>query len=248
MTLLKQPAVLALASLLILSACGARGLVNTRLQQDLGNVPTKVLVAPADLIINEIGFGKEQERVVAWENQASQVFRDTVREMSDKEKRFDVIDFNGLTQPDQDLILQHRALFATMAGQLLQIKEGKVGVWRKSKENFNYTLGEGLRDLQERENIQAVVFVVGKDTVRSTARIIADMVNSIIPGADALSASNAYLVVGLVSMKTGEIMSFDTDVSTRKSLANKDDLKAMANNTLTDYKALLQKIAKPGSL
>ncbi|HEX4855479.1 MAG TPA: hypothetical protein VFV28_01620 [Limnobacter sp.] len=237
---------ISLLGALLTAGCGTRGLVNSRLQQDPTAVPTRILVAPADFIINEIGFGKDQERVVAWENQASRVFEETVQELSDKEGRFKVVDFNSLSQEDRDLILQHRALFATMAGQLLQIKDGQVDVWRKKQQNFQYTLGDGLKGIQARENIQAIVFVVGKDTVRSTARIVADMVNSLLPGAEALSASNAFLVVGLANMSTGEIMSFDTDVAKRKSLSNRDDLKDMANNALTDYKALLRKMPKAG--
>jgi hypothetical protein len=230
--------VLLCSFVLLLSACGTRGLVNADSQKT--QPPTKLLVAPADFIIHEIGFGKDQERVVVWEEKASNSFEATVRSMSDSEGRFNLVSFSTLSPDDQAVIEQHRALFATMTAQLLQIKEGNVGVWTEKRKNFNYSMGTGLRPIKENYGADAVVFVVGKDTVRSAGRIMLDMINSVIPGADSLSASNAYLVVGVVETETGQILLFDTDVAKRKSFSNESDVRDMANNTLTDYKKLVR--------
>lgn len=224
----------------ILTACGARGLVNTDYQKGPPKAPTSLLVAPADFVIHEIGFGKDQERVVTWEEKASQSFESTVRSLSDSEGRFTVVNFNSLSIDDQSLIEQHRALFATMTSQLLQIKEGKESVWTEKRNNFNYSMGSGLYPIKEKYGADAVVFVVGKDTVRSASRIVLDLLNSIIPGADSLSASNAYLVVGVVETETGRIVLFDTDTAKRKSFSNESDVRGMAENTLTDYKKLVR--------
>lgn len=226
--------------LVLLNACGARGLVNADFQKAPPQTLTRLLVAPADFIIHEIGFGRDQERVVLWEEKASQSFESTVRSLSDSEKHFTVVDFKTLSADDQLVIEQHRALFATMASQLLQIKEGDEDVWTAKKKNFNYAMGNGLKAIKETYGADAVVFVVGKDTVRSASRIMLDMINSIIPGADSLSASNAYLVVGVVETETGRIVLFDTDAAKRKSFSNEKDVRDMANNTLTDYKKLVR--------
>lgn len=230
--------------LLLLNACGARGLVNADYQKGPPKAPTSLLIAPADFIIQEIGFGKDQERVVTWEEKASQSFENTVRSLSDSEGRFTVVDFNTLSVDDQSLIEQHRALFATMTSQLLQIKEGKEIVWTEKKSSFNYSMGSGLSPVKEKYGVDAVVFVVGKDTVRSTSRIVLDLINSMIPGADSLSASNAYLVVGVVETETGRVVLFDTDVAKRKSFSNEGDVRDMAENTLTDYKKLIRKSSR----
>ena len=230
-----------LLSVLLVSACSSRGLVKSGLDLDKSDTPLKILVVTPDFQINEIGFGKTQERVVEWEENAGKTFEQSVVNLTDKDKAFEVVSTRDLDESTQKNLMQHRALFATMAPQILQIKEGAVDVWAKESKNFQYTLGPGLSSLKDSQGIDVALFVIGKDTIRSASRIALDMINTIIPGAKTLSSEKAYLIASIVDVKTGDILLFDYDAAKRKELSKQSDVKAMADEVLTDYKRLIKK-------
>lgn len=221
-----------------LQSCGYRGLVNPNVTQVPAGGQTKVMVVPADFVINEVGFGRSQERVVAWELTASKAFENAVKELSDNQTSYAVANYDQLSSDEHDVLDQHRALFATMVPILLQIKEGKTKVWTEKRSNLTYSLGDGLAFLKRKYEVDYVIFVIGKDTVRSTGRIVLDLFKAVIPGAESLSASNAYVVVGIANAANGEILFFDTDTAKRKSLSNEGDVKEMARNSLSDFRNL----------
>ena len=223
-----------------LSACSSRGLVKAGIDIDKAQAPTKLVVVTPDFVIHELNLGKSQERVVQWENNAATAFERSVINLSDKENKFAVVGMAELSQAERDTFIQHRALFATMVPQLLQIKSGAVAVWAKEAKKFNYTLGPGLAGFKESHGADAVVFVVGKDTIRSGSRIALDMINSFLPGAQSLEAQQAYLVAGIADLATGDLLLFDYDAAKRKQLSNEKDVQKMADEVLTDYKRFIK--------
>ena len=229
-----------LMACVVLAGCSARGLVKSGIDLQQSGAPTQILVAPADFVIQEVGVGKTAERVVEWERQAQAAFEEAINALSDKNTALQIRPYMGLSAEDIETIEQHRALFATMVSQLLLIKEGPVKVWTQKKDAFNYTLGSGMAEIGRKHGIEAIVFVVGKDQVRSTGRIILDTVNTILPGASSMGAQYAYLAVGIVDVPSGDILLFDNDAAKRKKLSDKDDMRNMADNVLTDYKRLLE--------
>lgn len=226
---------------LLLSGCSARGLVKAGLDVDKADAPLKLLVVTPDFVIQEVDVGRNAERVVKWEEQAGRAFEGAVLRLSDKEKKFAVVSPSALTEDERQALLQHRALFATMAPQLLQIKEGVVDVWADEKRKFAYTLGPGMSFLKSKYEVDAVVLVVGKDTVRSGARIALDIINSVLPGVQSGEASFAYIVSAVVETGSGDILLFDYDAAKRKQLSSESDVAKMADEVMTDYRRMLKK-------
>jgi hypothetical protein len=234
-------AILFASLVLALAACAPRGLVRQGVDVDKADAPTKLMVATPDFLIQEVDVGRTAERVVTWEQQAGKAFEAAVVKLSDKEKKFEVVSPGLLTEEELETVNQHRALFASMAPQLLQIKEGAVDVWADEKKKFAYSVGPGMRFLKEQYGVDAIVLVVGKDTVRSTARIVLDVVNSVLPGATSGEAGFAYLVSAVVETRSGDILLFDYDAAKRKQLSNQKDVAAMADEVMTDYRRMLKK-------
>ncbi len=221
---------------LVLGGCGPRGLVRSELAGRAQEGPKRVLVVPADFVITEITFGKTEERVVPAERQAAKVLAEQIDLLGRKDKAFEFVPFDGLSQAQQDDVLQHRALFATMVSQLLLVKEDAIDVWSDKASYFDYTLGAGMADVARAARIDTAIFIVGKDKVRSTSRKVLDTIAAVLPVGESLSSQPAAVVLGVVDMATGDIQMFDSEMATRKALTNDDDVRAMGEAVLTDFR------------
>lgn len=231
----------ALGLALVLTACGPRGLVRSEFAGRSNDGPRKVLVVPADFVITEVTFGKTEERVVAAERQASDTLAKHVLDLGKTESAFTMVDFASLSKPQQDVILQHRALFATMVSQLLLVKEEAVDVWSNKLRYFDYSLGRGMSDISSQTGAETAIFIVGKDKVRSTSRKVLDTFASVLPVGESLSAQPAAVAVGIVELQTGNILMFDNEMATRKALTSESDVKSMGESVLTDFRRNLKK-------
>ncbi|WP_298011957.1 hypothetical protein [uncultured Aquabacterium sp.] len=223
-----------------LSGCGARGIIRHDLAGSGQTGPRRVLVVPADFVITEITFGKTEERVVAAERRAARTLVEQVRELGDKDKSFKVVTLESLEADERETMLQHRALFATMVSQMLQVKEGAVDVWSDKARYFDYTLGAGMADIARERQIDTAIFVVGRDKVRSMSRKVLDTLNAVLPLGESLSSQPAAVVTGVVDLRSGDVLMFDADTATRKSLTNDDDVRAMSETVLSDFRRALK--------
>lgn len=225
-----------LLMLAVLTGCGSRGLVRADVDGSQKAAVQRVLVVPADFVITEVTFGKTEERVVSAEKKASRTLTQHVRVLGQAYKGFEFVDFDDLNEDDQDEIRQHRALFATMVSQMLLVKEKSVDAWANKSKQFDYTLGDGMADVARRNRLDTALMVVGKDKVRSTSRKVFDAITSVLPIGESLSAQPAAVVLGVIDVASGNILMFDSDMANRKALTDEDDVKAMAEAVLTDFR------------
>jgi hypothetical protein len=244
---------LAVAALLLaltavlLSGCGPRGLVRSALAGGRADAAQGLLVVPADFAITEITFGKTEERVVPAERHAAAVFTQHVQALATGDQPLGWTDFESLTPAEQRTILQHRALFATMVSQMLLVKSEAVDAWADKQRYFDYSLGPGMADIGRAHRVDTALFVVGKDKVRSTSRKVLDAFASVLPIGESLSSQPAAVVLGVVDMRTGHVLMFDSEMATRKALTDDDDVRAMGDAVLSDFRSAMQhaKAAKP---
>lgn len=230
----------ALLMLALLAGCGSRGIVRSELAGGRTEAARRVLVVPADFVITEVTFGKTEERVVSAERKASKALAQHVQELGKAQQSFELVDFDTLSEEDQELVLQHRALFATMVSQMLLVKEQAVGAWSTKADYFDYTLGSGMADLARRQHLDTALLVVGKDKVRSTSRKVFDAITSVLPIGESLSAQPAAVVLGVIEVSSGNVLMFDSDMASRKALTDEDDVKNMAQAVLSDFRRSLK--------
>ena len=230
----------ALLVLAFLAGCGSRGIVRSELAGGRTEAAKRVLVVPADFVITDVTFGKTEERVVSAEKKASKALAAHVQELGRSQQSFELIDFETLSEEDQELVLQHRALFATMVSQMLLVKEEAVGAWSTKADYFDYTLGSGMADLARRHQLDTALLVVGKDKVRSTSRKVFDAITAVLPVGESLSAQPAAVVLGVIDVATGNVLMFDSDMANRKALTDEDDVKDMAEAVLSDFRRSLK--------
>lgn len=224
-----------------LAGCGARGIVRSEQSGGRPDAAKRVLVVPAEFVITEVTFGKTEERVVSAEKKASKALTAHVQEMGRSQTGFKLVEFESLNEQDQELVLQHRALFATMVSQMLLVKEEAVAAWSTKIDNFDYTLGSGMADLARRLKLDTALLVVGKDKVRSTSRKVFDAITAVMPVGESLSAQPAAVVLGVIDVATGNVLMFDSDMAERKALTDEDDVKDMAEAVLSDFRRSLKK-------
>lgn len=230
----------ALLVLAFLAGCGSRGIVRSELAGGRAEAAKRVLVVPADFVITEVTFGKTEERVVSAEKKASKALAAHVQELGSSQQSFELVDFQTLSEDEQELVLQHRALFATMVGQMLLVKEKTVGAWATKADYFDYTLGNGMADLARRHRLDTALLVVGKDKVRSTSRKVFDAITSVLPVGESLSAQPAAVVLGVIDVSSGNVLMFDSDMASRKALTDESDVKDMAEAVLSDFRHSLK--------
>jgi hypothetical protein len=226
--------------LLALAGCGSRGLVRSELLGRSQDGPKRLLVVPADFVITEVTFGKTEERVVSAEKKASAVLAQHIRELGRQQHSYELAELDQFSEDERDVILQHRALFATMVSQMLLVKEDAVDVWASKLKYFDYTLGPGMADLARAHGVDTAIFIVGKDKVRSTSRKILDSITAVLPLGESLSSQPAAVVAGVVDMATGNVLMFDSEMASRKALTNEDDVKSMGESVLTDFRKALK--------
>lgn len=230
----------ALLILVCLAGCGSRGIVRSELAGGRSDAPRRVLVVPADFVITEVTFGKTEERVVSAEKKAAKALAAHVQDLGRSQQTFQLVSFDDLSEEDQALVLQHRALFATMVSQMLLVKEKTVDAWSTKADYFDYTLGAGMADVARRHQLDTALLVVGKDKVRSTSRKVFDAITSVLPVGESLSAQPAAVVLGVIDVATGNVLMFDSDMANRKALTDEEDVKEMAEAVLSDFRRSLK--------
>jgi len=105
--------------------------------------------------------------------------------------------------------------------------------------------GRGLSELARERQIDTAIFIVGKDKVRSLSRKVLDTINAVLPLGESLSSQPAAVVIGVVDLRSGDVLMFDSDTATRKSLTNEDDVRVLGETVLSDFRRAVK--ARRGS-
>ncbi len=187
---------------------------------------------PPEFRIYEVPLGGKEERVVAWEKQASQYFHNTMESIGAAHPDVEMISTNTLSPELSKQVLQHYALFCTMVPQMMLVKSDVIPAMANKRQQFNYTLGPGLAGLEQITGARLLVFAIGQDRIRSTQRRVFDSVLNLNLITMGRKAQTGTLVVAVIDVKTGDIMWLDNDFTSRMSFNDEGDMIAMTQEVL----------------
>lgn len=210
---------LAATLLVLVAGCATRG-VNQPLAQTqnfakaLAQTPTengkgKVLLLAPDVNLFELSAGGQRERVPDWNNKARDHITATLRDAFRTSKSFEVVEAPALTAGEQFTLDEHIALYVRVGGEAFSKTATNDAAWKHKRDDFDYTVGNGLAYLRERTGADVALVTVASDTYRSAGNKVLTglvMVAGAAVGVAIVPASApAFMTVGLIELRTGHI-------------------------------------------
>ena len=239
--------VLVVAGIVLLGACATSG---TAVHRELAQsperpLPKKVLLLPAEIRVHEISAGGVVEKVDEWSRTASSHATKYVRGLASERRLFELIEAPALGQEEQAQLDQHVALYELVGASAALARASAFSVWQERAKDFDYTLGPGLKALAERTGIDAAMIVIGTDYISSAGRraaMVMGVLLGVVTGAVILPQGGvSFLSVGVLDMRTGNLLWFGTDQSSATDFRNERDLHQMLERMFQTYPGLAPK-------
>jgi hypothetical protein len=242
----------AAAAVLILAGCaGGTSAVHQSLSGAAERtLPRKVLLLPIEVRVHEVSAGGVVEKVDAWTETASGHAGKYIQELSASSAAFQLLDSPHLTDAQRAQLEQHVALYELVAGSAYLARQSQIAVWQERAKAFDYTLGPGLKPLADETGLDAAMIVIGSDYI-STAGRRAAMVMGVVLGALAGVAvapqgGVSFISVGVVDMRSGNLLWFGTERSQATDFRNEPDLRKLLEALFRTYPGLAPAQPAPG--
>ena len=202
-------------------------------------MPRKMLLLPADIRVHEISAGGVVEKVDDWTISASNHAMKSVREIAGSKNLFEPKEVPALADSDKQVLDQHLALYELVAASADFSKSGPFAPWRERAKNFDYTLGPGLRELAERSDLDAAVIVIGSDYISSSGRkatMALGILAAALTGVAVIPVGGtAYVSVGVVDLRSGNLLWFATSRGQTDDLRQEQQVRAVLDKLFSGY-------------
>lgn len=202
-------------------------------------MPNRILLLPADIRVHEISAGGVIEKVDEWTDQASKHAMKSTREIADSKKLFELKEAPQLADADKQTLEQHQALYELVANSADFARSGPYPAWRERSANFDYTLGPGLAPLAEHTDIDAALFVIGSDYISSAGRkatmAIGILAAAFTGVAIVPNGGTAYVSVGVIDLRTGNLLWFATNRSQGNDLREGSQMQSVLADLFRSY-------------
>ncbi len=206
-------------------------------------LPKKILLLPIEIRVHEISAGGVVEKVDDWSNQASANARQYIKTLATSRGAFKIVEAPALSAQDKAQLDQHVALYEVVAGSADLALASPISAWRERAKDFDYTLGPGLKPLAEHTGIDAAMILTGTDYISSAGRKAA-MAMGVLLGAlggglFVPQGGTSFVSVGVVDMRTGNLLWFASDQSGTTDLRNEQDVHRMLEQMFQTYPGLV---------
>jgi hypothetical protein len=208
-------------------------------EQSAQPMPRKLLLLPIDIRVHEISAGGVVEKVDAWTAAANANANRSMHEIGGQRKLFDLTETPALSASDKEVLDQHVALYELVANSADFSRSGPFQVWHERARDFDYTLGPGLKDLAGRSDMEAAVIVIGSDYISSAGRK-ATMALGVLAAAFTGIAvipqgGTAFVSVGVVELRTGNLLWFSTNRSQGNDLREQAQVRSVLERLFDEY-------------
>lgn len=175
----------------------------------------QIVLLPVDIDIYELSLGGVKEEVPEWSDTAERNIHSALLFSKDEKSSGAVhraVNSSDLTEEEQDILDEHLALFSSVAGSAIWATSELNPAWNFKQEHFDYTIGDGLRFLKTKYDIDAGLFIIGEETISTSGRQAAAVLGAILLGAY-IPTGNSILIGGLVDFNTGNLLWMDYKVA-----------------------------------
>jgi hypothetical protein len=194
--------------LLSLSACTTAGKpsVGSDLKGDFARLPSKLLVLPVSVSINEISAGGMVQEDPGWSKAGEEAMNLAVKSFFASESSASIVAMPELNVEESELVHEHTLLYDVVASQAFIATNMPAAGWGHLAANFSYTIGDGLRFLKQKSSADAALIVICSDSIstggRKTMVAMAALVGVGMP------VGTSRVLVGVVDLEDGDILWF----------------------------------------
>lgn len=222
-----------LTALLIMSTSAFAQYRHATLQKGERPLPKKVIVLPADVVVQELSAGGVLEKVPEWARQSSSNLTRAMTEVGRGSNHFAILDTPNLTEDEQDKLDEAIATFMTVGTTAHNTLLWGGPAWQHKREEFDYTLGPGLAFLREKTGADAAILMAGDDVISSDGRKAAVVMAAML--GVGLPMGRSIALTSMVDLTTGDLLWMHYDESASKDLKNYDSVKEMVGTIFSKY-------------
>jgi hypothetical protein len=228
--------------LAVLAGCANKP--GASLHQSMGGnapaqMPKKVMLLPADFRVHEISAGGVVEKVDAWSEAANAHAMKSMREFAASRLLLQVKEAPPLSETDKEALEQHQALYERVANSADFARSGMFQPWRERAASFDYTLGPGLQEFADRQDVDAAIILIGSDYISSAGRkatMALGILAAAFTGVAVVPAGGiAFVSVGVVDMRTGNLLWFSTNRAQNNDLREEAEMRGVLEALLSEY-------------
>ena len=215
------------------------------------SMPKRILFLPADIRLHELSAGGVAEKVDAWTEAASANATRVVNQIASTRHPFEIVESPELSAEEKAILEEHIALYDTVAGSAYFARSSMFKAWQDRGKAFDYTLGPGLKALAERTNVDAALIVSGSDYISTGGRKAAMVMGALLGAVTGVvvmpGGGTSFVSVGVVDLRTGDLLWFGTDQSGSTNFQNEADLRNMIEGLFNTYPGIAPAVppAKP---
>jgi hypothetical protein len=238
----------------MLSGCATQP-GKTAVHQNVGKsgqgMPKRVLFLPADIRLHELSAGGVAEKVDAWSSEASANATRVVNQIATSRHPFQIVDSPELSAEERAILEEHIALYDAVAGSAYFARTSMFKAWQDRGREFDYTLGPGLKALAERTNVDAALILSGSDYISTGGRKAAMLMGALLGAVTGVvvmpGGGVSFVSVGVVDLRSGDLLWFGTDQSGSTNFQNEADLRSMIEGLFNTYPGIAPAVppAKP---
>ncbi len=195
----------------LFSGCATANYTQKGVQYNEKSTQIKTItVMPIDFKVIQISAGGVQEEMDEWAAQAKSLIRDFLTfELSGRNIQLNFIDEIALKSTHSDEWFSEKGLYEAVATSALNHGFKGMNGFEDKINHFDYTLGEEFQSLSDVAPADAVLFIQGFDTCRTTGKFLID---AFMQGASGVPIFYFNpLNMGLVDSKTGELLWFKSN-------------------------------------
>ena len=235
---------MAFALVLSSAAAFAEQSVHYSLLQDPPRaLPRKVVILPVDITVKELSAGGVVEKVPGWSAEATKVVTDALALSTRERQDIEIVPMPALNDEERQMLDEYLAGYEAIGANALVLTRFGGDAWKHKREQFDYTLGEGLRFLKDKTGADAALITFGEDVVSSGGRKAAFVLAAALLGA-AIPMGYSVISLGVLDLNNGDILWMHYDVSGVVEFRDPTGANEMVAGILKAYPGLDAKRAK----
>ncbi|MDY6904035.1 MAG: hypothetical protein SWH61_05045 [Thermodesulfobacteriota bacterium] len=165
--------------------------------------PQKYLLLPVDVSIYEVSAGGASEEVPELSEQGCKYVTQRLTEHLKKRQGIELTQLPDLSEAEQNLLDQHVALYDRITASMDMYTQ--IPAFKHKLERPDGTLGSGLSFLAESTGADAAIVASGDGFVSTGGRVATTILYSVL-ASTLLPVSGSWLHVGVVDLKTGNVL------------------------------------------
>ena len=171
----------------------------------------QIVLLPVDIDIYELSMGGVEEEVPEWSSKVEENIHQaffSVTKANAREPYIKQLVLLILTSEEREILEEHLALFSSVSATAIWTTSSFNKPWNFKQDHFDYTIGDGLRFLKTKYDVDAGLIIIGEETVSTSGRQAAAAFGAVLLGMY-IPTGNAVLIGGLVDFETGNLLWMD---------------------------------------